>query len=108
MHVAWRLAQYSALCCLSCSHAQDVRVEPSMTERCHAGMRVIGVTTTLAQEKMRSEAPDTIRPDIGRISVEDLLSLRRARADTVHSSESVRKDRVASGQQASTSQNVSS
>lgn len=71
-------------------------------------MRVIGVTTTLAREKMQSEAPDAIRPDIGHISVEDLVNLRRACADTVESSESVLKDRVASGQQASTSQNVSS
>ncbi|CAL5223491.1 g6016 [Coccomyxa viridis] len=70
-----------------------------------AGMRVIGVTTTLAQEKMQSEAPDAIKPDIGHISVEDLVNLRRAHADTVESGDRALKDRVESGQQASTSQN---
>ena len=71
-------------------------------------MRVIGVTTTLAQEKMQSEAPDAIKPDIGHISVEDLVTLRRAHADTVESGDSMLQDRVESGQQASTAQNVSS
>ena len=71
-------------------------------------MRVIGVTTTLAQEKMQSEAPDAIKPDIGHISVEDLVNLKRAQADTVGTSDSLLQDRVDSGEQASTSQNVSS
>ena len=71
-------------------------------------MRVIGVTTTLAQEKMQSEAPDAIRPDIGHISVEDLVTLRRAQADKAASSQSALEDRTGSGSQASTSQNVSS
>ena len=70
-------------------------------------MRVVGVTTTLAREKMQSEAPDAIRPDIGHISVDDLVNLRRARADTVGSSESALRGRVDSGSTASTSQNVS-
>ena len=80
----------------------------SADNNCHAGMRVIGVTTTLSREKMQGEGPDAIRSDIGQISVRDLVTLKRAQADTVQGAGTVHKDRVESGQQASTSQNVSS
>jgi hypothetical protein len=41
-----------------------------------AGMRVIGVTTTLSDATMAGAGPDRILPRIGSISVEDLTSLR--------------------------------
>lgn len=69
---------------------------------------MIGVTTTLAREKMQGEGPDAMRPDIGHISVEALMSLKRAQAQTVEDSGSVHQDRLESNKQASTSQNVSS
>ena len=75
---------------------------------CCAGMRVIGVTTTLAEEKMQAEGPDAIRPDIGHITVEDLMSLSRARATTVDRVESVQQERIQSSRETSTSENVSS
>lgn len=75
---------------------------------CCAGMRVIGVTTTLAQEKMLSEGADAIRPDIGHISVDDLMSLNRAHAKTADRAESVQQERIQSSKEASTSGNVSS
>ena len=81
---------------------------PHADNSCHAGMRVIGVTTTLAREKMQGEGPDAIRSDIGQLSVRDLVPLKRAQADTVQSADTPHIDRVESGQQASTSQNVSS
>ena len=71
-------------------------------------MRVIGVTTTLAQEKMQSEGPDAIRPDIGHISVEDLVSLNRAHAKTADRAKSLQQERIESSKGASTSGNVSS
>ena len=74
--------------------------------RC-AGMRVIGVTTTLAREKMQSERPDAIRPDIGHITVEDLMSLNRAHAETVDREESMQQERIESSKGASISGNVS-
>ena len=102
------IATSICVCCLSCTIAGVAKARALYDRGCHAGMRVIGVTTTLAQEKMQSEAPDAIKPDIGHISVEDLVNLRRAHADTVESGDRALKDRVESGQQASTSQNVSS
>lgn len=69
---------------------------------------MIGVTTTLAQEKMQSEVPDAIRPDIGHITLEDLMTLSRAHAKTVDEAESVQQERVQSSKETSTSGNVSS
>ncbi len=40
-----------------------------------AGMRCIGVTTTLGEGDMQQQAPDAIRPDISHISVADLQGL---------------------------------
>ena len=71
-------------------------------------MRVIGVTTTLAQEKMQSEGPDAIRPDIGHISVDDLMSLNRAHAKTAEIAESMQQERIQNSKEASISGNVSS
>lgn len=74
---------------------------------CCAGMRVIGVTTTLAKDKMQAEGPDAIRPAIGQITVEDLVGLKRMHAGTVQSADSMQQDRIDSNGQASTSHNVS-
>ena len=82
--------------------------DPHPDDTCHAGMRVIGVTTTLDREKMQGEGPDAIRSDIGQISVQDLVTLKRPPADKTQSADTMHEDRVESGQQASTSQNVSS
>lgn len=43
-----------------------------------AGMRVIGVTTSLAPEAMQAAAPDWIQPSIKHITVEDIRGLRLA------------------------------
>jgi hypothetical protein len=40
------------------------------------GMRVIGVTTTLSEEGMSTEAPNLIRPDISRIGVSEITALK--------------------------------
>lgn len=41
-----------------------------------AGMRVIGVTTTLSADEMAAEGPDTIYGHIGEISVDDIVGTR--------------------------------
>ena len=43
-----------------------------------AGMRVIGVTTTLEPAAMQAAAPDWIQPDVQAISVADIRGLRPA------------------------------
>jgi beta-phosphoglucomutase-like phosphatase (HAD superfamily) len=40
-----------------------------------AGMRVIGVTTTLSRAEMDAEAPDAVFEEVGRISVADITGL---------------------------------
>jgi hypothetical protein len=70
-------------------------------------MRVIGVTNTLAQDKMQAEGPDAIRSGIGKITVKDLMGLKRVHAGAVQSADSVQQDRIGSNGQAGTSQKVS-
>eukprot|EP00884_Botryococcus_braunii_P006329 jgi/Botrbrau1/15698/Bobra.4_1s0071.2 len=41
-----------------------------------AGMRVVGVTTTLSEEGMRNEGPDLVRPDISEIRLSDITGAR--------------------------------
>lgn len=45
-------------------------------ERCAAGMRVIGVTTTLSPGDMAAVGPDNVFADISRIAVPDITGLR--------------------------------
>ena len=96
--------------CITSLEAQQFTLLPGgfrLRARC-TGMRVIGVTTTLAQEKMLSEGPDAIRPDIGHISVDDLMHLNRAHAKAADRAENVQQERIQSSKEASTSGNVSS
>lgn len=41
-----------------------------------AGMLCIGVTTSLSEADMRAQSPDAVYPQIGRIDLEHLLSLK--------------------------------
>ncbi len=67
-------------------------------------MRVIGVTTTLARDKMLAQGPDAVRPTIAEISVEDLTGLRRTAAAA--EPEEPASDRTASNQAAGPADNV--
>lgn len=40
-----------------------------------AGMRVLGVCTTLSREQMEKEGPDAVRKDASEVTVEDLMGL---------------------------------
>jgi beta-phosphoglucomutase-like phosphatase (HAD superfamily) len=42
-----------------------------------AGMRVVGVATTLSAEETEAEGPDAVVAHVGALRVDDLLSLRR-------------------------------
>ena len=43
-----------------------------------AGMRCVGVTTSLSEADMAAQGPDAMRPQIGEIRLEDLLALEYA------------------------------
>jgi hypothetical protein len=42
----------------------------------YAGMRVIGLTTTLTVEEMEKEAPDAVYPVIGSVSLAEILATK--------------------------------
>jgi len=45
-----------------------------------AGMRVIGVTTTLSAQEMAAEGPDGVFEDVSRIGVGDIVGTKTTRA----------------------------
>lgn len=72
---AAHLTNRPALMAASCSPAMHAICCLGTAGCCCAGMRVLGVTTTLSEAAMTAVAPDCILPHISRISVGDLTSL---------------------------------
>ena len=48
-----------------------------------AGMRVLGVCTTLSREQMEAEGPDAVRKDTSEVTVEELMGLVDSTTTTV-------------------------
>ena len=68
-----------------------------------AGMRVVGVTTTLPEDQMAGQEPDAIRRDIADISVDTLTGLEYA-AGRADAEQAQRAERLASNGGAGPSQ----
>jgi hypothetical protein len=71
------------------------------------GMRVIGVTTTLSEEGMLTEAPDLVRPDISRIAVPEITGLKYPEGSNGKSAEAGTRTATAALEAEETSTNVS-